>query len=103
MTDKSKLDHQVAVELGKKKSDVSAVTYMFLQKIMDALAGDGEVVLTRLGKLHVVKHEGRLPFQKKTAKPYYLKVHFLQSATLRRAIQKGRTHGEVRRRRNHER
>lgn len=103
---KPTLDHQVAVELGKKKSEVAAVTYTFLQKVFDCLVENGEVTLDRLGKLRVVQHHSPTPVRmtlcvgkkrkKRLVVSSKLRVHFTKSRRLARAINEEWNHGEVR-------
>ena len=106
---KSVLDKEVAVELGKKKSEVAAVTYTFLQKVFDHLVADGEVTLDRLGKLRVVQHHSPTPVRmtlccgkkrkKRLVVSSKLRVHFTKSRLLTGEINEEWNHGQVRSRR----
>ena len=55
---KSQLDAQVAVLLGKKRSEVSGITAAFLHEVVRSLAEKGCVNMDGLGRLKVVCRTG---------------------------------------------
>jgi hypothetical protein len=102
------LDREVAREMGVAERTISQVTYLFLQKIMKALAQEDIVQLSGFGTFKVgpwhggdVRHlQGKCPDGKHN--PGF-RVHFSKSRTVfnKKILQarQEKTHGEVRRRR----
>jgi nucleoid DNA-binding protein len=56
---KNALDGAVAELLGRKVSDVSAITSLFLHEVVRGLVEHGEVRLDGLGTLHVTCRSGK--------------------------------------------
>lgn len=87
---KNQLDRLVALLLGEKVTDVSAITTVFLETIRNELAALKDVQLDGLGSLHVAIRKGSTNLYRRAdsenAKKYH--VTFKKSRPLRRMILK---------------
>jgi nucleoid DNA-binding protein len=107
---KSQIDAQVAVLLGKKRSEVSGITATFLREVVRGLSEKGEVNMDGLGRLKVIcrrgtrqttytriGHKKSKPARVHVPEKYY--VSFKKAEPLTVAIKEARTgghHGQVR-------